>query len=37
VLTIREAHGLRVFENVAKEDLWMYEGESNRRIEEIAQ
>jgi hypothetical protein len=36
VLTLREAHGLRVFENVAEEDVWTYEGESNRRIEEIA-
>jgi len=36
VLTLRESHGLRVFENIAEEDVWTYEGESNMRIEETA-
>jgi hypothetical protein len=33
VLTLREAHGLMVFENIAEEDVWTYEGESNWSIE----
>jgi hypothetical protein len=36
VLTLSEAHGLRVFENIAEEDVWTYEGQSNMRIEVTA-
>jgi len=36
VLTLREAHGLKVFENNAEEDVWTCEGVSNWRIEENA-
>jgi hypothetical protein len=35
-LAVREEHSLRVFESRGKENIWTYEGGSDRRMERIA-